>query len=117
VAAEDEQVEVQLARPPSLALTPPERALQPLQRDEETQRAGRRIGAARDVDRGDRVMEVRLVDHTDGRGDVEPRDAAERGTRQRGKAADPGGDRLCRVADVRPEPDVRSNSPGQCPAS
>ena len=115
VAAEDEQVQVQLARPPSLALAPPERALQPLQRDKESQRAGPGIGTARDVDRGGRVVELWLVDDTNGRRRVEPRDPAERGTRQRGEGADPGRDRLCRVADVRPEPYVRPNSPGQCP--
>jgi hypothetical protein len=117
MSAEDEQVEVQLARTPALALAPPERALQPLERDEQGQRAGRGIGPARDVDRDGRVAELRLVDPTDGCRRVEPRDAAEPGTRQGGEGPDPRGDRLGRVADVRSEPDVSPNSPGQCPPS
>ena len=76
VAAEDEQVEVQLARPPSLPLTPSERSLQPLQPDEQRQRAGGGIGAERDVDRDNRVAELRLVDDPDRRCRVEPRDAS-----------------------------------------
>ncbi len=76
VAAEDEQVEVQLARPPALALTPSECLLQPLQPDEQRQRAGGRIGPEWDVDRDNRVAELRLVDDPDRRCRVEPRDAS-----------------------------------------
>lgn len=114
VTPEDEQVDVQLAGAPALALAPPERALKVLERDEQRQRAGFGIGPARDVDRHGRVAEVRLVDDTDGRRCIEPRDAAEPGTRQGREGMNPRGDRLGRVADIRPEPDVRANSPGQC---
>ncbi len=115
VAAEDEQVEVQLARPPPLALTPSERSLQPLQPDEQRQRAGGGIGPARDVDRDNRVEELRLVDNTDRHRRVEPRDASQPGTGQDGEGLDRCGDRLGRVADIRPQPDVCANSPGQNP--
>lgn len=115
VAAEDEQVEVQLTRAPALALAPPERLLQPLEPDEQRQRAGSGIRPPWDVNRDNRVPELRLVDDPDRRRRVEPRDASQPGARQGRESLDPGGDRLGRVADVRPEPDVRPNSPGQCP--
>ena len=49
-AAEDQQVEVELARAPALALLAAERPLELLERDEQRDRAGRRIRARRHVE-------------------------------------------------------------------
>jgi len=69
---EDEEIEVELARPPALALTSPERALDRLEGNEEGRGTGRRVGAGRHVECGDRVPELRLVDDADGPRRVEP---------------------------------------------
>ena len=111
VAAEDQEVEVELARPPALPLAPAELALEVLQRDEQVHGAGRGVRARRDVERDDGVQEVGLVGDTDGRRAVEARDAAEASAGQGAKRRHGVGQRPARVADVRPEPDVRPNAP------
>ena len=62
-----------------------ERPLELLERDEQRDRAGRRIGAGRHVQRDDRVAEPRLVVDADGRGRVQP--ARRRGAGRPGRAA------------------------------
>lgn len=65
MTTEDEKVEIQLARTPPLPIAPTERPLKAFEGDEERQRAGSGIGAKRDVDRGDRVAELRLIRDAD----------------------------------------------------
>ncbi len=115
MAAEDEEIEVELTRAPALAVTAAERALEPLQPDEEGKRAGGWIGSGRDVDRHGGVAELRLVDHPDRLCRIEPGDAAQPRARQRGEGMDAGGDRCRGVPEVRPESDVCTNPPDQCP--
>ena len=93
--------------PQRAALPPPERALQALERDEQGGGAGRRIRAGRHVERHDRVAELGLVRHPDRLGGVEPRDAAQTHAGERREGVDRRGERPARIADVRPEPDVR----------
>ena len=50
MATEDEQVEIELARPPAFAVAAPERPLELLQGDEEGQRPGNRIGSPSHVE-------------------------------------------------------------------
>ena len=81
VSPEDQQVQVHLARPPSLPLLPPERPLQPLERDEQRRGAGRRVRPRRHVQRDDRVAELRLVGDAHRLRGVEPRHAPQPGAR------------------------------------
>ena len=113
VATEDEHVEVELARPPALAITSPEGPLELFERHEQGDRAGGRVGSRRHIERGNRVAELGLVDDADRLGRVEPRDAAQSRPGQRGQGAHAGGNRRGRFAEVGPEPDVRPNAPGQ----
>ena len=64
--AEDQEVEIELARSPAAADLPAERALDRFQGDQERHGRGRRIGSGRDVQGDDRVAELRLVEDTDG---------------------------------------------------
>ena len=74
-------------------------------------RAGRRIGAGRDVEGDDGVEEVGLVGHArPACVTVQARHATEASAGQGGEGMDGIGQRSPRVADVRPEPDVRPNS-------
>ena len=113
VATEQQQVEVELARPPAGALPAPERPLQLLERDEQRDGPGRRIRAGRHVELDRRVPELGLVGHADGRRRVEPRHGAQPRARQGPQRMDAGRDRPGRVAEVRPEPDVRPRGPRQ----
>ena len=115
MAPEHEEVEVQLAGTPPLPIAPTERPLQSFEGDEQRQRASSGIGAERNVDRDDRVAELWLIHDADWLRGVERRDASQVHSRQRGQGVDPGGDGRGRIAEVRPEPDVRPNSPGQRP--
>jgi hypothetical protein len=113
VAPEDQQIEVELPRTPTLALLPPERPLDALQRDEQGEGPCRRIRARRHVERGDGVPELGLVRNTDRGGGIEARDAAEPGPRQRGEGVDACRDRLRGIPEVRAQADVRSAVAGQ----
>ena len=87
---EHQEVEIELARAPALARRRrPNVALEILERDEEVGRAGRRVGAGRDVERDDRVAEVGLVGDADRGGRVQARDAAETDAGQGGHAPRP----------------------------
>ena len=81
MAAEDEQVEVELAGAPALAVLPPEGALDRLEREQQGQCAGLRVGTGRDVEGDDRVAEVRLIRDADGRRGVQAGDTDEPGAR------------------------------------
>jgi hypothetical protein len=115
VATEHEEIEVQLAGTPPLPIAPTERPLQSFEGDEQRQRASNRIGATRNVDRDDRVAELWLIHDADRLRGVERRDAPQVHPEQRGQGVDAGGDGRGRIAEVRSEPDVRPNSPGQGP--
>ena len=107
VAAEDEQVEVDLARSPALPRLAAECPLEALERDEQRERAILGHPAARHVERGDGVPELGLVDDADRLGGVQARHAAEPGARERRERMDRGRQRPVGVADVRPQADVR----------
>ncbi len=96
--AEDEQIEIELARAPAPALAPPEGALEPLEGDEQRRRSGGRIGAGRDVECDDRVPELGLIGYPDRRRRVEARDAGEPGARQGREGVDGRRERRRRVA-------------------
>ena len=112
VASEDEEVEVELAGTPALAGLSPEGALDHLQREQQGQGAGLRVGAGRDVEGDDRVAELRLVRDADGRRRVEARDAGEAGAGQRGEGVDARCQRGRRVAEVGAEADVGPDTAG-----
>jgi hypothetical protein len=113
--AEDEKVEVELARPPALALPTPEGTLELLERDQERGRASGRIGTGGHVERDDRVAEERLIDHPDRLGDIQAGHRVQADARQRRQSANAARERVVRVAEVRPEPDVRPNAPQVVP--
>ena len=107
MAAEDEQVEVDLARSPALALFAADRLLQPLERREQGQRAGLWVGPCRHVERDHRVQEIGLIGHADRLGAIQARGAAQSDAGQRRQGAQRVAQVGARVADVRPETDVR----------
>jgi hypothetical protein len=108
-SAEDQQVQVELAWAPAPALSSAERALEVLERDEELGGAGRRIGSRRHVEGDDGVEEVGLVCHADGLRAVEAGGATEASAGHGCQRRHGVGQRAARVADVRPEADVRPN--------
>ena len=108
-APEDQQVEVELARTPALTLLPPERALEPLERGQERDRAGFGVAAGGDVQGDDGVPEFGLVGDADRLGRVEPRDAAQADPGDRRERPDRVGQRRLGVADVRPKADIRTD--------
>jgi hypothetical protein len=110
-AAEEEQVQVELARTPAPPAAAAEAALEALHRREETRRARRRVRAGRHVERRNRVAEFRLIGDPDRRGGVQPGDAPEPHAGKRGERADRLGQRSFGVADVRTEPDVGPDGP------
>ena len=78
VPAEDQQVEVELARPPATRGAGGRTSRSSvLERDEERERAGRRVRTGRDVEGDDGVAELGLVGDADRRGRVQPRHAAQ----------------------------------------
>ena len=105
-AAEDEQVEVELARTPTAARRPAESTLELLERGQQLGGPGRRVNIRRDVDRRDRVVEVGLVRHSDRGGRVETRHAGEADARQVREGHDGARQGRWRVADVPAEADV-----------
>ena len=113
VAAEDEQVEIQLSRAPALAIAAPERALELLQRGEQGQGTGGRIAADGSVEGDNGIAELGLVEDADRLGRVKPRDTAQSDAGQCRDRPDPSRDGPRGIAEVRPEPDIRPNIPGQ----
>lgn len=111
IPAEHEEIEVELAGTPAPAPATTGLALQVLECDEEVRGARRGIGSRGDIERDDRVQEVRLIGDAHGLRAVQPRDATEASAGQGGERRDGVGQRSARVADVRPEPDVRPNPP------
>ena len=109
-SSEDEEIEVELPRAPALALMATERALELLEGDQERGRARRGIWTRGHVEGDGRVPEWRLIDDADRSRDVEPGDGPEADARQGRQRPDGAGKRAGRVAEVRPEPDVRPHS-------
>ena len=112
-SAEEQQVEVELARAPADARPAPERPLELLERREQRRRADLGCPACGDVDRNDGVVEFVLVDDADRGGGVQRRYSTEAGAGEGAEGADGGRHRRGRIADVRPETDVRTNASGQ----
>ena len=106
-AAEDEQVEIELARAPALAILAAEGALELLESDQQRGRSGRRVRAGRNVEADDRVPERWLVDHADRGRDVQPRHGAEADAGQHRERANPGREGRRRIPEVGAETDVR----------
>ena len=106
-AAEDQQVEVELAWPPAPARLAAERPLDRLQADQQDRGPDLRIGTGRDVEGGDRVAELRLVGDPDRIGRVQPRDGDQARTGQGGQGMDGGTQRLGGVTQVGAEADIR----------
>lgn len=109
-APEHEQVEVELTRSPATACAPAELAFESLQLDEQACGPGGRIGTGGDIEGNHGVEEVGLVDHADGLGSIEPGDVTEARAGQGVEGSNGIGQRPLRVADIRPEPDVRPDS-------
>src|SRR5947207_2148643 len=76
-AAKQQQVEVHLARSPTLALLAPDRLLEPLQGDEQCHRARLGIRSRRHVEGDDGIQEVRLVEDANRSRDIQRRHAEE----------------------------------------
>ena len=117
MSPEHEKVEIELARPPALAILTAERPLELLEGDEQRDGAGLGVRAPRHVERRDGVAELRLVDEAHWFSRIEPRHAGEPAARQRRERMDPRGERRTGVADVRAEPDVRPHPRSQGSAS
>ena len=104
--AEDEEIEVELAGAPAFAVPASEGALQLLEGDQERGRARRRVGPGWHVKRDNRIPERWLIHDADRSCDVQERYGPEPDVRQGRERPDAAGERLSRVAEVRPEPDV-----------
>jgi hypothetical protein len=104
--AEDEEIEVELAGAPAFAVLASEHALELLESDQERGRARRRVWPGWHVKRDHRIPERWLIDDADGSRDVEARYLSEADAGQGRERADAAGERVGRVAEVRPEPDV-----------
>ena len=111
VAAEDEQVEVELAGSPSIAGPPAEGRLETLERQEQGDCTRRGIRATRDIQGDHGIQEVRLVENAHRARGVEPGDTAEMGLGERAQRADRSLEGPPGVADVGAQPDVRSHPP------
>lgn len=109
-AAEDQQVKVDLARPPALAILSPECSLETLERHEQRNPAGCRIRPRGHIQGHDGVPEVRLIHGANRLRCVEPRDAPEPHTGQRREHADACGEGRGSIAEVRPEAHIRPDS-------
>lgn len=109
--AEDEEVEIELPGPPALPLAATERALDPLQGDEERRRAGCRVGPGRDFESDRRVPELGLILEPDRLGGIEAGHAAKADVGEGSQGPDARGQRGGCVAEVRPQADIGSNPP------
>ena len=61
VTAEHQQVQIDLARAPTLTLLTAERYLEALQRSQQGEGAGLRVGTSWSIQGNDRVQEIRLI--------------------------------------------------------
>jgi len=104
---EDQQVEIELARTPAASTTPAEHALEPLERGQQIEGAELGVGPAGHVEGRDCVPELGLIGHADGCRRVQARHPSHVSTLQGGKGVHGLGERPLRIADVRPEADVR----------
>src|SRR6185503_16489431 len=109
-STEEQQIKVELARPPAPPLLPPELALEALELDEELGRPGRRGRTGWDVQREDGIEEVGLVRDPDRLRSVEAGHATEARTRQGRQRGNGPGQRPPGVPDVRSELDVHAHS-------
>lgn len=110
VAAEHEQVEVELARAPALARAAPERPLEPLEREQEGERPGRGVRPGRHVQRQRRVAELGLVGDADRGGGIQTGHAPEASARQGAKGADGGAQGGRGIAQVRAQADIGTDT-------
>ena len=110
-SAEDEQVEVELARTPAPPTPAPKTALEHLQRREELGRTDLRVRAGRNVERHDRVAKIGLIGDADRGSRVQEGDAPKPYAGEPCERLNRLGQRSLGVTDVRPEPDVGSDSP------
>lgn len=117
MAPEHEQVQVELARPPALALLPAERSLELLEGDEQGDGARLGVVAARDVEGGRGIPELGLIDEPDGFCRVESRHPRQPGAREPGERVDAGSKARRAVPEIGPEPDVRPHPSSQVSAS
>ena len=106
VPAEEQEVEVQLARTPAPTHSSAELALEALQRHQQVRRAGGRIRTAGEIERGNRIQEVGLIHDADRLRPVEARDASQMRAGQVPERLDGVRQRRARVTDVGAEPDV-----------
>ena len=112
LTAVDQQVEVDLARPPAGAGLAAFDPFDPLQIGQQGERIGRGVGrAAPDVERGNRIPELRLVGEPPWGGRVETRHGSNAGTRQIVEGGDGVGQAAGGVAQVRAETDVGTDDP------
>ena len=107
VPAKDQQVQVHLARPPTLADLAPKRPLQTLERHQQGRGARRGVRPGGHVQRNAGVPELRLVQDAHRIRGVETRDTAQADPRQRRQRMDRRRQRPGRFANVGTEPDVR----------
>jgi SAM-dependent MidA family methyltransferase len=110
--AEDEEVEVQLARPPAFAFLAPERALERLQGRQEAEGARSLVGTGRHVKSHDGVPELGLVRLAPRSRRIQARHAAQPHTRQGGQGPNAGGQGGGGIAKIRTEPNVGADTPG-----
>jgi hypothetical protein len=110
MATEQEQVEIQLPRPPPDAGSPPERTLEALEGDEETQRRHLRVGPRWYVEGDDRVSKLGLVRKADGLGRVQVGHAGKPGAGQRPQGSDCLREGRGSVAEVRTQAEVRADA-------
>lgn len=110
VAAEDEQVEIDLAGAPALTGFPAERLLERLERHEQRQCAGLGIGAGRHVKRGHGVQKVGLLGDTDRAGSIEPGDATQPHPGERRQGMDGSCKGALRFTHVRSQSDIGTNA-------
>ena len=110
-AAEDQQVEVELARSPAAAGLTPERALDRLQPDQQDGGPDLRLWSGRHVKGRDGIAELGLVGDPDWIRRVQPRDGDQARVGQGGQGMDRGTQCSGRIAEVGAEADIRPDGP------
>ena len=108
---EDEQVEVELARPPATSRLAAKGDLEALEGDQQERRTGGEIGSRGEIERDRGVPELRLIRVADRSGGIEPRDGHESRIRQRRESMNCGGQGPGRVPEIGPQAHVGSNPP------
>ena len=110
VTAEDEQVQVQLPWTPTGTLLTAERPLERLERDEQGQGPPFGVTRRQHVESHHRVVEVRLIEDTDGARGVQPGDADKAAAGQGVQGAHRTGQGQRRVTQVGAQPQVRPDA-------